>query len=83
MVLATTLRSRSVSGRRVRPTLKSNAKATSNVTAFAILSGQRGIVTLENRAGTGVKSAGLLAPFHPYWSLLKIKLAPFETKAIG
>src|ERR1700735_354110 len=43
MVLATTLRSRSVSGRRVRPTLKSNAKATSNVTAAAILSGQRGM----------------------------------------
>ena len=43
MFLATTLRSNSVSGRRVRPTLKFNANPTSNVTASAILSGQRGM----------------------------------------
>jgi hypothetical protein len=60
----------------VRPTLKFNAKATSNITAAAILSDQRGIVTLENRAGTGVKSPGLLGPFRSHWSLLNFGL-PF------
>jgi hypothetical protein len=57
MVLATTLRSKSVSGHRVQPTLKFNAKPTSKVTAAAILSGQRGMEALENRRGTRVNPA--------------------------